>query len=348
MSSRRSRSGGRCTSMVLRRNSRSCRKRPAVTSACRSALVAEISRTSARRVRDDPSRSNSPVSSTRRSFCCCPSGTLAISSRKSELPSASSNRPTRSWRASVKAPLTWPKSSLSKTPSDTPPALIVTIDRDGARRDAVQRPCDETLAGAVLAGDEDVGVRRADAGDDLEDGLHRRGVGDETGHGRRRRRIALCASSRSARRMARPSSTCVLDDRLQPLVVPRLLDEVAGAPAHRFDGEVHRTPRRHHHHRQRRVELLDLLQQVEPLGARRGVARVVQIDQHRVVLALAERGHDRRRRLDGVDQIAVGLEQQPERLEDVTLVIGDEEAGVERRARHQLASRTRGRGSPAF
>jgi hypothetical protein len=54
------------------------------------------------------------------------------------------------------------------------------------------------------------------------------------------------------------------DDRLQPLVVPRLLDEVAGAAAHRFDRQVHRAPRGHHDHRQRRIDLLDLLSRSSP------------------------------------------------------------------------------------
>ena len=80
-----------------------------------------------RRVIDDPSRSNSPVSSTRSSLFCWLRGTFAISSRNSVPPSASSKRPTRSILASVNAPLTWPNSSLSNTPSDTPPALTVTI-----------------------------------------------------------------------------------------------------------------------------------------------------------------------------------------------------------------------------
>ena len=61
MSSRRSRSGGSTISIVLSRNSRSCRKRPAATSASMSALVADRMRTSTRRVRDDPRRSNSPA-----------------------------------------------------------------------------------------------------------------------------------------------------------------------------------------------------------------------------------------------------------------------------------------------
>jgi hypothetical protein len=99
-----------------------------------------------------------------------------------------------------------------------------------------------------------------------------------------------------------------------------------GFAPHGFHGQVHRAPRRHHHHRNGRVDLLDLLQQVEPFGARRGVARVVQVDQHAVVVALPERGQDGGRRLDGVDQVAVRLEQQAERFEDVALVVGDEEA----------------------
>ena len=45
---------------------------------------------------DEPTRSNSPVSSTRSSLACRFSGTLAISSRNSVPPSASSKRPTRS------------------------------------------------------------------------------------------------------------------------------------------------------------------------------------------------------------------------------------------------------------
>ena len=53
---------------MFRRNSRSCRKRPASTSAGRLALVAEITRTSTRLVFEEPTRSISPISSTRSSF----------------------------------------------------------------------------------------------------------------------------------------------------------------------------------------------------------------------------------------------------------------------------------------
>jgi len=57
-------------SFMFNRNNKSWRNRVAATSERRSALVAEINRTLARRVFDEPTRSNSPVSSTRRSFAC--------------------------------------------------------------------------------------------------------------------------------------------------------------------------------------------------------------------------------------------------------------------------------------
>ena len=56
--------------------------------------------------KDEPTRSNWPVSRTRKSFAWRLSGRLAISSRKSVPPSASSNLPMRSVLASVKAPRT--------------------------------------------------------------------------------------------------------------------------------------------------------------------------------------------------------------------------------------------------
>ncbi len=87
-----------------------------------------MTRTSARCVRDEPTRSNSPVSSARSKRACCAGGTLPISSRNSVPPSASSNRPERSALASVKAPFTWPNISLSNTLSGRPPALTEMKD----------------------------------------------------------------------------------------------------------------------------------------------------------------------------------------------------------------------------
>ena len=93
-------------------------------------------RTLARRVRDEPTRSNSPVSSTRSSLACRPIEMLAISSRNSVPPSASSKRPTRSVLASVKAPFTWPNSSLSNTPF----GQAAGVDGDQRRAARATRP----------------------------------------------------------------------------------------------------------------------------------------------------------------------------------------------------------------
>ena len=129
MSSGRSRSGGRWMTTVFRRYRRSSRKRPAAISTGSSALVADSTRTFTNRSLDEPTRCSSPVCSTRSSLAWSRTGMLAISSRNSVPSSASSKQPMRSNRASVNAPLTCPKSSLSAIPSARPPAFIVTSGR---------------------------------------------------------------------------------------------------------------------------------------------------------------------------------------------------------------------------
>src|SRR3954449_4336392 len=62
----------------------------------RSTLVAEMRRTLALRVTEDPRRSNSPVCSTRSSLAWAAKGSVPSSSRNSVPPSAASKRPTRS------------------------------------------------------------------------------------------------------------------------------------------------------------------------------------------------------------------------------------------------------------
>ena len=56
---------------------------------------------------------NSPCCSTRSSRVCASSGMSPISSRNSVPPSACSNLPARRASAPVKAPFSWPNSSLS-------------------------------------------------------------------------------------------------------------------------------------------------------------------------------------------------------------------------------------------
>jgi hypothetical protein len=123
--------------------------------------------------------------------------------------------------------------------------------------------------------------------------------------------LRVWASSRLARRQ-------------QALVVPRLLDEVPGAPPHGFHREVDRAPGGHDDDRQRLVRRVDAGEQVEPLFAGGGVARVIQVDQDGVVVALLERPERGGRRVDGVGLVALALHEQAQRLEDVALVVGDQ------------------------
>jgi hypothetical protein len=71
---------------------------------------------------------------------------------------------------------------------------------------------------------------------------------------------------------------------------------------------------------------VDAREQVEPFFSRRGVARVIEVDQDGVIVALLERLEHGGRRLDGVGLIALALDQQAQRLEDVRLIVGDQNA----------------------
>ena len=78
--------------------------------------------------------------------------------------------------------------------------------------------------------------------------------------------------------------------REQARVVPRLLDEVARAAAHRLDRLVDAAPRRHDDHGQRRRRAPGAReQQVEPLAPGGGVARVVEVHEHGVEVLRARR-----------------------------------------------------------
>ena len=91
--------------------------------------MAAITRTSTVFVRDDPTRSNSPSCSTRRNFTWMSGARSPISSRKIVPPSASSKRPCRSATAPVKAPFSWPNSSLSTSVGGSAAQLTRTSGR---------------------------------------------------------------------------------------------------------------------------------------------------------------------------------------------------------------------------
>jgi hypothetical protein len=75
-------------------------------------------------------RRTSPSWSARSSFTCSDIGNSPTSSRKSVPPFASSNSPGFSSTAPLKAPRTWPKSSLSMSSAGSAPQFTATKTRD--------------------------------------------------------------------------------------------------------------------------------------------------------------------------------------------------------------------------
>ena len=203
-----------------------------------------MTRTSILRARDDPTRSISPDSRTRSSLACWRTGTFPISSRKIVPPSASSKRPMRSVRASVKAPFTCPKSSLSNRPSASAPVFTATSGREAREESACSVCATTSLPLPCSPVIKYVGVGGTDASNGLKHRLHGRGFGDE-----------LRPALRAKKPILRGQPFCLLErevqfdlgaqNRQQALVLPGLLDEVPSAAPHGFDRQFDVAPSGH-------------------------------------------------------------------------------------------------------
>ena len=79
------------------------------------------------------------------------------------------------------------------------------------------------------------------------------------------------------------------DGGQQAVVVPGLLDEIAGAAAHRFHRQIDVAPGGHHHHRHGVALRFQAGQQVHAFLAGGGVAGVVQVGEDQVEGAAARR-----------------------------------------------------------
>jgi hypothetical protein len=98
-----------------------------------------------------PTRSISRSCRTRRSLACIASGMSPTSSRKSVPPLARSNFPRRCLVAPVKAPASWPKSSLSMSSLGSAAQLSFSSGPFARGRERVDRARDELLPGPALA-----------------------------------------------------------------------------------------------------------------------------------------------------------------------------------------------------
>ena len=253
-------------------------------------------------MRDEPTRSDSPVSTTRSSFGWSARGTSAIGERAAHVPE--------------ELALEDALGKASHVDGDEGPRA--------PRRRRVEGARDGALAASVLAGDEDVRVGGPDARDHLQHGPHRLRLGQEVGRLPFAEQAVLDLQPLAAAQGARELGLR-LQDPEKPLVLPGFLDEVARAAPHRLDGELHAAPRRHHDDGQRRVEGADLREQVQAFAAGGRVPRVVEVDEEDVELSRFEGREDAAGRGDAFDLAGLALQEEAQSLDDVLLVVRDQE-----------------------
>jgi hypothetical protein len=169
----------------------------------------------------------------------------------------------------------------------------------GAGRGSVEKLGDDLLAGAVLAGDEHVGIGGADLGDQLEDGLHRRRAGNELRHAFRAEQAIFkfklaCAAQGMVELSVHP------DERYKALVLPGLLHKVASAALDGLDGQIDIAPGSHDNDGDARIDLLYASKEVEAFLPACGVAGVIEVDKNDIVVVLAEGIEEQLWRTDAV------------------------------------------------
>ena len=179
--------------------------------------------------------------------------------------------------APVKAPFSWPKSSLST--SSRLMAAQFTATKGGCLRAAVvERLGHQLLAGAALAPDQHAEVRLRDLLDGLEDPAHGRARADQLLEAVLA--LDLLEQQRFSRcRRVRSRARCTTSAHL--VVVEGLGDVVLGAGLHGLDGDLLGAVGGDHHHQRSRPQLLGALQHVHAASA----APQGQVREHQVEAA---------------------------------------------------------------
>ena len=97
--------------------------------------------------------------------------------------------------------------------------------------------------------------------------------------------------------------------------------------AHRLDRQVHVAPCRHHNDGSVLSIASNIGKRSKPFLSGGGVARVVQVDQHRVVGRTREGVARELGGADHINLVALRLQQQFNGFKDVLLVVGRQDAG---------------------
>ena len=146
---------------------------------------------------------------------------------------------------------------------------VARVDRHeravGARGVRVDRARDELLAGSALAGDQNRRPAGRSLDDQVEHLLHPRAAADDAGEALVLRLQTLAQGG--VLRHQLPPLDGVADDDQHLVVLERLGDVVERAALHRRDRGLDRRKGRDHQDRQVVVELLQLVEQREPVHA---------------------------------------------------------------------------------
>ena len=278
-----------------------------------------MTRTSTFTERAEPIGVITPSWSTRRTLACAAALMSPTSSRNSVPPSASSNLPTRSAKAPVNEPFTWPNSSDSISSAGMAAQLTSTKARARARREPVHRPRHQLLPRAVLPGDQQPGRRRRHLLDPL-DHLPDRGRGSHD--------LVVPLHDRLERAhlpLQHDVAQRVLERQQDAVRVERLLEEVVGAELGRLDRGGDGPVAGDHHDQGLRVGLAQLRQDRQPVHPRH-----LHVEQDEVRLELGEGVQRLGPGAGQRDRVALVLEQLAQRLAHALLVVHHQDAVAHR------------------
>ena len=166
-------------------------------------------------------------------------------------------------------------------------------------RQAVDLAGDELLAGAVLAEDQDVGVGRRGALDQVADPLQRRRLADQRRFDRRHE-LGRPAALDARIDLARAERGGAAHRRRQPLVAPRLGD-------HGRIGVLVHDPR-------------EIIEAFAPVGRR---ALEIEVEQDRVGRFALEQRQQLGRRLQRLDPLELVAQRKPRGEGDIGIVVDD-------------------------
>ena len=142
----------------------------------------------------EPTRLKRPSWVTRSSLACSGGDMSADLIQEDGAVVGPSKRPIRCAAAPVKAPFSWPNSSLSSRVSGIAAQLTLTSGPDARGAPGVDHIGQHFLADAAFAGDQDAAFGGGDQRGIVEDGLHQRASGHDV-----RRQLLVGAELQRAR-----------------------------------------------------------------------------------------------------------------------------------------------------